>query len=57
MGDPIEISAKDVQDASVFQTFTDLWKEEGQPLIIKKEQLEEAYVNSKVRNILNHTWE
>ena len=53
----VEIGPKEVQDASIFQTFSDLWKEEGSPLIIKKEQLEDSFVNSSVLNILNHTWE
>ena len=56
-GDRFELNGKDVQDGSIFQTFTDLWKEEGKPLITKKEQLENSYMNSKVPNILNHTWE
>ena len=56
-GDRIGIGAKEVQDASIFQTFTDLWKEDGTPLIVKKQQLEDSFVNSKVLNILNHTWE
>jgi len=56
-GDRIGVGPKDVQDASIFQTFTDLWKEDGEPLIVKKEQLEDSYVNSKVLNILNQTWE
>ena len=55
--DRIEIGAKEVQDASIFQTFNNLWKEEGSPLIIKKEQLEDSFLNSSVLNVLNHTWE
>ena len=55
--DRVGIGAKDVQDASIFQIFNDLWKEEGSPLIIKKEQLEDSYVNSKVVNILDHPWD
>lgn len=56
-GNPIRLQGKDVHDGSIFQTFTDIWKEDGKPLIIKKEQLEDAYINSKVLNILNNTWE
>jgi len=56
-GDRIKIGPKDVQEASIFQTFTDLWKEDGKPLIVKKEQLEDSFLNSNVRNILNHTWD
>ena len=56
-GEKIEIGAKDVQDGNIFQIFNDLWKEDGKPMIVKKEQLEDSYVNSKVLNILNHTWE
>lgn len=56
-GNPIRLQGKDVHDGSIFQTFTDIWKEDGKPLIIKKEQLEDAYINSKVLNILNNTWD
>lgn len=56
-GEKIEIGAKDVHDGNIFQIFNDLWKEDGRPLIVKKEQLEDSYMNSKVLNILNHTWE
>mmetsp|Transcript_25978 Transcript_25978/g.60989 ORF Transcript_25978/g.60989 Transcript_25978/m.60989 type:complete len:1005 (+) Transcript_25978:242-3256(+) len=56
-GDRIELNAKDVQDGSIFETFTDLWKEEGKPLIVKKEQLENSYMRPKVPNILNQTWD
>lgn len=57
VGDPIEIGAKDVQDGNIFNIFNDLWKEDGNPLIVKKEQLEDSFMNSKVKNILNNTWE
>jgi len=53
----VEIGAKEVQDASIFQIFNDLWKEEESPLIVKKEQLEDSYINSKVVNILDHPWD
>jgi len=56
-GDQVEINAKNVQDGSIFETFNELWKEDGTPLLIKKDQLEDSYINSKVLNILNHTWE
>jgi hypothetical protein len=57
MGDRIEIRPKDVHDGNIFQIFADHWKEEGEPLLVKKKQLEDSYMNSKVPNILNHTWE
>jgi hypothetical protein len=53
----ISISPKDVSSGEVFDTFHDLWKEEGSPLIIKKEQLAQAYWDTKVPNILDQTWE
>eukprot|EP00536_Pseudo-nitzschia_multiseries_P009928 jgi/Psemu1/258595/estExt_Genewise1Plus.C_2890036 len=56
-GDVVEIGADDVQDASIFDIFTDLWKEDGKPLIVKKEQYIDSWVHSNVRNILNHTWD
>lgn len=45
------------ETGEVFDAFHSVWKEENEPLIIKKQQLEESFWNSKVPNILNHTWE
>lgn len=56
-GDRIEFQTDDVQDGSIFDAFDELWKEDGNPLLVKKKQLEDSYMNSKVKNILNHTWE
>jgi hypothetical protein len=57
IADRIAIRPKHVEDASMFDTFGEHWKEEGEPLQIKKEQLVQSYQNSSVLNILNHTWE
>jgi hypothetical protein len=57
VADRLEFDAKHVQDASIFHHFSRLWKEEKEPLITKKEQLEESFFNSNVNNVLNRTWE
>jgi hypothetical protein len=53
----ISVSPKDVAAGEVFDTFNDLWNEVDSPLILKKEQLAQAYWDSKVPNVLNQTWE
>lgn len=57
VSDRIEFGAHDVQDAGIFLQFARLWKEPMEPLIIKKEQLEQSFFNSNVNNVLNRTWE
>ena len=56
-GNPIEIGPEDVEDGNLFDIFNGLWKEDGTPLLVKKDQLVDSYMNSKVKNILNQTWE
>ena len=53
----LRFGPKDVESGSIFNVFNSLWKEEGDPLIIKREQLEESFMNTKVKNMLNTTWE
>ena len=53
----IFIGPKDVQSGEVFDQFTNLWKEENEPLRIKKEQLQRSFWETKVPNTLNRTWE
>ena len=48
---------KDVQDGNLFSRFNEIWKEEGDPMKIKREQLKESFWDTKVPNILNTTWE
>jgi hypothetical protein len=48
---------KDVQKGSIFTSFNNVYKEEGEPLRIKEEQLKESFWDSKVKNFLNRTWE
>lgn len=47
----------DVQSGHIFDYLSSVWKEEGDPLIVKKEQLAESFWNTGVPNILNSTWE
>ena len=51
------IGPKDVQSGEIFNTFNNLWKEENEPLAIKREQLRESYWDTKIPNILNSTWQ
>ena len=48
---------KHVESGEIFDIFTKIFKEEGEPLTMKREQLEEAFWNTKVPNPLNNTWE
>lgn len=51
------ISPRDSETGKVFDYFNSIFKEENRPMTIKREQMEEAFWNTKVPNILNHTWE
>lgn len=44
-------------NGELFTTFSRIWKEAGEPLVIKREQLEQSWWNTNVPNILNKTWE
>lgn len=51
------VGPRDAETGNVFDIFNSLWNEEDEPMRIKREQLEEAFWNTNVPNILNHTWE
>ena len=53
----VPISPKDAETGEVFNIFNELWREEGEPLIVKREQLEQAFWHAKFGNLLNQTWE
>jgi hypothetical protein len=53
----LSLGPKDVQNGNVFTQFSEIWKEEEEPLVVKKEQLQECFWDTKVKNILNQTWE
>jgi hypothetical protein len=53
----VGIGPKDVQSGNIFTLFKDVWKEEGDPLQVKLEQLKESFWDTKVNNMLNSTWE
>ncbi|CAB9519979.1 Phospholipid--sterol O-acyltransferase [Seminavis robusta] len=51
------LTARDSETGEIFNTFNRIWKERDEPMIVKREQLEESFWNTRVPNILNHTWE
>lgn len=53
----LKFGPKDVENGRIFDEFHSLWPEDGAPLIVKREQLEESFINTKVANILDRTWE
>jgi hypothetical protein len=53
----LHIGPKDVQTGNIFTTFSQLWKEKNDPLIVKRDQLYESFLSTKVPNMLNSTWE
>ena len=53
----ISISPNDVTTGNIYDIFHNFWKEDGAPLLEKKQQYSESYLESRVPNILNHTWE
>eukprot|EP00557_Chaetoceros_sp_GSL56_P011962 CAMPEP_0176476432 /NCGR_PEP_ID=MMETSP0200_2-20121128/47_1 /TAXON_ID=947934 /ORGANISM="Chaetoceros sp., Strain GSL56" /LENGTH=966 /DNA_ID=CAMNT_0017872097 /DNA_START=322 /DNA_END=3221 /DNA_ORIENTATION=- len=50
-------TAKDVQSGELFAQFNDIWKEQGNPLKIKREQLEKSWWHHPFPNLLNTTWD
>ena len=52
-----EIGPKDVQNGLVFRYFSQLWKEDGDPLYVKYEQLRDSFWSGHVPNLLTETWE
>ena len=57
VGNKVEVLPKDVEDGNMFDIFNDFWKEEGSPLMVKKDQLADSFMNTKVKNILDDAWE
>lgn len=53
----IDLGPKDVETGNLFTKLNSIWKEEGEPLIVKREQLRESFWDTDVINILNKTWE
>lgn len=48
---------KDVQSGEIFNRFNDIWKEDGDPLITKREQLQKSWWEHAFPNLLNSTWD
>lgn len=49
--------ASDVQTGDLFTRFAEVWKEEGEPMRIKKAQMVTSFWDTPLPNPLNHTWE
>jgi len=48
---------KDIQTGNIFSEFSKIWKEKGNPLKIKLEQLESSWWNNPFPNLLDSTWD
>jgi len=53
----LNFSALDVQSGEILSTFSKIWREKNDPLIIKLEQLEASWWNKPFPNLLNSTWD
>ena len=53
----LNVSPKDIETGNVFDQFNTLWLEAGEPLKVKKDQLEQSFWSQELPNILNKTWE
>jgi len=51
------IGPLEVQSGEIFDSFAKVWKEENDPLLIKKEQLIESFWDEGFGHILNTTWD
>mmetsp|Transcript_18988 Transcript_18988/g.39303 ORF Transcript_18988/g.39303 Transcript_18988/m.39303 type:complete len:870 (-) Transcript_18988:347-2956(-) len=52
-----EVAPGDVATGRIFLDFGELWKEEGDPLLVKHEQLRNSFWNSDIPNPLSEPWE
>jgi len=50
-------NAKDIQNGELLSKFSEIWKEAGEPLKVKKKQLENSWWFNPLPNILNSTWD
>ncbi len=48
---------QDIQSGDLFLKFNQIWKEEGEPLKLKREQLQNSWWHNLLPNILNSTWD
>lgn len=55
--DTIPFGPQDVQTGDLFTVFNAVFREKDEPLRIKREQLQESFWESNVKNFLNRTWE
>mmetsp|Transcript_7255 Transcript_7255/g.17054 ORF Transcript_7255/g.17054 Transcript_7255/m.17054 type:complete len:1074 (+) Transcript_7255:44-3265(+) len=55
--DLLHVKPKEVESGEVFRIFNNLYPEEGDPLIIKKDQLDNSFGARGKPNVLNHTWD
>ncbi|KAL3929949.1 MAG: hypothetical protein SGBAC_011982 [Bacillariaceae sp.] len=53
----LHVKPKEVETGEVFRIFNNLWPEQGDPLIIKKDQLDNSFGARGKPNVLNHTWD
>ena len=51
------LSALDVQNGHIFDVFSEVWNEEGDPMLVKKEQLKQSWWDSAFPNIMASTWD
>jgi hypothetical protein len=53
----MNLGPRDVETGNIFTEMSHIWKEPGNPMEVKREQLRESFWDTKVPNILNNTWE
>ena len=51
----VDFGAKDIMDGRIFEQFNKIWKEKGEPLGVKFDQLRQSWWHSKVPNMLDKT--
>jgi hypothetical protein len=50
-------SPRDVETGDLFTRMSEIWKEKGDPLKVKRDQLRESFWDAGLPNILNMTWD
>jgi Lecithin:cholesterol acyltransferase len=51
----LHLGPRDVETGRIFTEMSHIWKERGNPMEVKREQLRESFWDSKVPNILNNS--
>ena len=53
----LPLGPKEVETGELFTKLSEIWKEKGRPLLVKREQLQNSFWETELINVLNATWD